>query len=219
MDIFIQNLINQKKRIVIGFGSVFTGTVLLLGYFRSGPDALSYAKAESAFSEWEASPENDQLYAAMQHAIGTVPSLKKKYEGAIAQKLLNTDKINEALVMAQRSLQRVKGEIPFHSAYAETSLLIQQGNCQKALENAVALKEQMGNVSELKAGALLYAYNLLRIACLQQELKNRPGEKASWEELESFLGKNRDLSNVFMGSFSQKSATLSQYIAERKQSL
>ena len=62
-------------------------------------------------------------------------------------------------------------------------------------------------------GSLLYAQNLLRIAALQQQLKNRPGEMAAWEELENFL---RD--GTLLSHFASQ-ADLNQYIAERKKQL
>lgn len=218
---WIQNLSERKKQIAVGSASVIAGVAILIGYFQSGPNALSYAAAEAAFSSWDASPQDDQLYQSMQEAIRSVPALQKKYEASIAQKLLNTDKINEALVMANRSLNRVKDDAPFHMTYAETSLLIEQGGFQQALENAVALKEQMGNsfLTEQKGGSLLYVHNLLRIACLQQQLKNRPGEKAAWEELESFLQTDTRLAHTLLGSFSEKQVNLTQYITERKKTL
>jgi hypothetical protein len=218
---WIQNLSERKKQMVVGVSSVIAGAAILIGYFQSGPNALTYAAAEAAFSRWEAAPQNDQLYQSLQEAIRSAPALQNKYEASIAQKLLNTDKINEALVMANRSLNRVKEDAPFHATYAQTSLLIEQGGFQQALENAVALKEQMGSsfLTEQKGGSLLYVHNLLRIACLQQQLKNRPGEKAAWEELEGFLASGTPLADTLLGSFSDKQVDLSQYISERKKAL
>ncbi len=219
--LWLQNLSERKKQIAISSASCIAGVALLIGYFQSGPNALNYAAAEGAFAEWEASPHDERLYQSMKTAISSIPELQKKYEASIAQKLLDTDRINEALVMANRSLTRVKEEAPFHAIYAETSLLIEQGGFQEALENAVALKEQMGSsfLTEEKGGSLLYVYNLLRIACLQQELKNRPGEKAAWEELESFLQTGNRLAHILLDNFSEKQVNLSQYIAERKKAL
>ncbi len=217
----IQNLSERKKQTAIGSASVIAGVALLIAYFQSGPNALSYAKAEAAVAEWTASPLDHALYQSMQEAIHTVPALAKKYEASIAQTLLNTEKIHEALIMATRSLERVKEDVPFHTHYAQTSLLIEQGSFQQALENAVALKEQMGQsyLAEHRAGSLLYAHNLLRIACLQQELRNRPGEKAAWEEVETFLQTNTPLSHLLLSNFSEKEISLTQYIAARKKSL
>jgi hypothetical protein len=214
MDRFLQSMLEKKKEWMTGAAAFAGGAALLLGYLYSGPDAKAYANAETAVSKWQASPEDEKLYEAMRLAIQSVPELGKKYEATIAQNLIGSNKINEALVMACRSIQRVKEDAPFHATFATTSLLIEQGSFQQALENAVALKELMGKEfqSKVKGGSLLYAYNLLRIACLQQTLKNRPGEKAAWEELESFL----TLSDEIIDSFSDKKVDLRKYIAERK---
>lgn len=212
---FLQTLQDRKREILIGSSAVLAGVAILIGYFQSGPDAASYAQAQAALAKWQAAPEDDALYSEMREAVRNAPAIGKKYEAAIAQKLLNTEKINEALAMATRSINRVQDEIPFHSQYARTSLLIEQGSYQQALEQAVALKERL--TTEASA-SLLYAHNLLRIACLQQELKNRPGEKAAWEELEAFL-KTGGGSDLVLSSFSDRSVDLTQYIAERKKSL
>lgn len=212
---FVQILQNRKKEIAIGSTAVIAGVAILIGYFQSGPDASSYAQTEATFAKWEASPQDEDLYRDMKEAVRKTPALGKKYEAVIAQKLLNTEKIDEALEMANRSINRVQEETPFHSQYARTSLLIEQGSYQQALENAVALKEQL---SKEAPASLLYAHNLLRIACLQQELKNRPGEKAAWEELETLL-KGSSHSDLVLSNFSDKNIDLTQYITERKKSL
>jgi hypothetical protein len=210
---FFETLQAKKKEIVIGLSSVLAGVALLIAYFQSGPDARSYAHAEAAVAKWQASPQDDALYTGMKEAVRNAPALGRKYEAAIAQKLLNTEKIEEALALANRSISRVQDEAPFHTQYARTSLLIEQGNYQQALENAVTLKEQLpASVS------LLYAHNLLRIAFLQQELKNRPGEKAAWEELEDFLQTSAH-ADILLSTFSDRHVDLAQYIAERKKSL
>ncbi|HSX11282.1 MAG TPA: hypothetical protein VLF94_06190 [Chlamydiales bacterium] len=212
---FIQMLQNKRREIAIGTAAVIGGVAILIGYFQSGPDAASYAQAEAALAKWKAAPEDDALYGDMKAAVRSAPALGRKHEAAIAQKLMNTEKITEALGMANRSIERVKDEAPLHSEYARTSLLIEQGSYQQALENAVALKEQLagGDVN-----SVLYAHNLLRIACLQQELKNRPGEKAAWEELETFL-KGNSHSEAVLANFSNRNVDLTQYINERKKGL
>lgn len=217
----IEFFYENQKRILIGSASVIGGVAILIGYFNSGPNAINYAEAESAFAQWKDSPLDEKLYMSMQEAIKAVPSIGKKYEATIAQNLLNTDRMEEALVMANRSIERVKDEAPFHVTFAESSLLIEQGNFQQALENAVALKEEMGSTfgSSDKGGSLLYIHNLLRIACLQQALHNGPGEKVAWEELEDLLEANTRLSQLILGNFSSEEVDLSQYIQMRKKEL
>lgn len=212
MEEFIEQLLGDKKRMIIGSFSVFAGAVLLAYALRAGPDATAYVNAENAFAKWEAAPENERLYQAMHKAMQQAGGLK--HEPVIAEHLFAAGKIQEGLVIAAKTLERVKEEAPYHSSYGETSLLIEQGNFQRALERAVSLKVQLENEK-----GLLYAYNLLRIACLQQELKNNAGEKAGLEELESYLQSDARTKEVFLESFSESALDLNQYIAERKRVL
>lgn len=211
----------RKKQIGVSITSAVAGFAILIGYFQMGPSALNYAEAQAIFKKWSASPNDEVLYTNLKEVLRNAPTLQKRYEGTIAQKLIHINKLEEALVMANRSLSRVKDEIPYHATYATTSLLIEQHGFQEALEKAVALKEQMGDsfLTENKGGSLLYVHNLLRIACLQQELHNKPGEKAAWEELELFLQTKSKTAEIFLGSFSDKQLDLTQYILERKKAL
>jgi hypothetical protein len=211
----IRTFVEQKKEWMVGSLAVFAGIAILVIYFQSGPSATAYAQAEAAYSKWEAAPQDETLYHQLQESLRKVPSLEKKYEAAMAQKLLNTEKLDEAITLAHRSLARVHDEAPLHSLYARTSLLIEQGDYQQALQDAVSLKEKLLQES---SQSLLFAHNLLRIACLQQQLKNRPGEKAAWEELESYL-KTSAFADLLLDNFTQKQVDLTQYIASRKKSL
>lgn len=218
---WIQNLPERKKQLGVSAASVIAGVAILIGYFQSGPNALNYAEAETAVAKWSASPGDGKLYLGMKEALRQVPDLGVRYEASIAQNLMNTDQLDKALVMANRALSRVEQDIPYHAHFAKTSLLIEQEDFQKALEASVALKEQMGSVflESHQGGSLLYVHNLLRIACLQQELQNRFGEKAAWEELEGFLNGKSKLAEKFLASFSEKQVDLTQYITERMKSL
>ncbi|MES2272916.1 MAG: hypothetical protein V4487_01845 [Chlamydiota bacterium] len=224
---FLQTLILKKREILIGGSALIAGIAILIVYFQQGPNAATYAAAEGAFAKWESRPQDETLYTEMKSAFAKVPSLEKKYEGAIAQKLLDLDKKVEGLKKAQASLTRVGQSAPFHGAYAETTLLIEQGTYQKALERAVKLKEEMIRSLDLArlsgdllvGGSLLYAHNLLRIAILHQELENPPGEKCAWEEFENFLNSAPAVSDLVRASFSEKDLSLKEYIAERKKQL
>lgn len=215
---FWQTWIERKREVLIGTSSVLAGMVILIVYFQSGPNALAYARAASTFQQWQADPADEKLYQVMKQTIHALPNLQKKYEPLIVQKFLETDQIHDALEMAGRSLDRLKKEAPYHAAYGETTLWIEQGQFQKALERAVTLKEQMGTsyLTEMKAGSVLYVHNLLRIACLQQALQNRPGEKAAWDELEAVLKTESRLARLILSNFKEKEVDLMQYIAEKR---
>ena len=168
------------------------GLAMTVAYFRMNPQSSGVIEAENVFVKWEASPQDELLFQSMKKALSKVPSLKQKYEPAIVQKLIEIGKGGEAIAMASYSLGKISEEAPFHAAFAETSLLIESGSYQEALQRSVGLKEKMSKEwnltslpeNELLGGSVLYAHNLLRIACLHLELKNRPGEIAAWDELE-----------------------------------
>lgn len=224
---WMQTVLMRKKEFLIGAASVLAGIGILIGYFQSGPKAGAYADAETAFANWEASPDDESLYLKMKEAIQKAPAIERKYEAVIAQKLLDSARTEEGLVLAKGSVERSKGEIPYHADFAANSLLVEQGAFQEALEKTVQLKENMDRAFDLNrlagerlvGGSLLYAHNLLRIACLQQQLNNKPGEKAAWEELESFIQGETPLADLVKASFSEKRIDLANYIADRKKQL
>jgi hypothetical protein len=215
------------RRWIYAVVSSLAGVAVLVFYFQSGPKAIDFAKAEALVAEWKALPEDGSLFQEMSEALRKVPSLQIKYEPIIAQKLIEGGKGAEALQISYRSLALAKVEVPYHADFAETSLLIEQGKYQIALERAARLKERMlreynvelfwGN--RLLGGSLLFEHNLLRIACLQQELKNGPGELAAWEALEEILKKESPAAHLLLSSFQEKGLDLTHYISERKRSL
>jgi len=214
------------RRWIFALTSSLAGLAVLVFYFQSGPKAPDFAKAEALVAQWKSLPEDTSLFLEMSQALRKVPSLKIKYEPIIAQKLIEGGKGAEALQASYNSLRLVKEEAPYHADFAETSLFIEQGKYQIALERAAALKERMireckvelfwGN--RLLGGSLLFAHNLLRVACLHQELKNKPGELAAWGELEEIIKKNGESPAVhlLLSSFQEKGLDLTHYIAERK---
>ena len=74
------NLSGRKKQIGASIAFVIAGAAILIGYSQMGPNALTYAEAEGAFSKWYATPADEALYLNMKEAIRSVPALQKKYE-------------------------------------------------------------------------------------------------------------------------------------------
>lgn len=216
----------ENRRWVTSSLAFVSGVIVLVVYFQTGPSLETYMSAEESFAKWESSGD-EAAYQEMRKALKKVPALEKKYAAVIAQRLFEKGSLPDALLFAHHSLKNLDVDAPFHVAYGETSLLIEQGAYQDALERSVALKEEMKAGSDFSqvigdypvGGAFLFAHNLLRIACLQKELNNKPGEKAAWEELEAFLKGNAVLGDQVFESFREKEVSLDQYIAERKKQL
>lgn len=213
--------LEQRRWLVPGL-AFLTGLVVLTVFFKSAPGPESYALAEEAVSKWQANGDNAS-YIEMKKALKKVPTLERKYNAVIAQKLFQKDRLSDALNLAYSSIQQIEEEAPFHAAYGKTTILIEQGSFQDALEKSVGLKEKMQKHCDFQkqnvAGVYLYVHNLLRIACLQKELKNKPGEKAAWDELERFLDSRSSLSQTIFSQFRDKGLDLSHYIIERKKQL
>lgn len=215
----------ENKRAFLAALFCFAGLAVLGVYFQTAPGPEAYIQAEEAVARWK-EKDDDASYNEMRKALKKVPSLEKKHSGAIAQKLFQRNRLADALTLAHRSMNALE-EAPFHAAYSKMSLLIEKGEYQNALEQAVGLKENMLKSCDLNhevgghsvGGGLLFAHNLLRIACLQQELANQPGEKAAWEDLETFLEERTSLQRVVFENFRDKGLDLSHYIIQRKKQL
>lgn len=223
-------LLEEKKNISLGLLALVITLGAWIGYSQSGPTVQQYVAAQDAFAQWKHSPQEEALYQKAQKAMQKLPLLQAKYESAFAQKLLDLKKTAEAMPLAHQSLKRVHQETPFHAAFAAGSLLIEQGEYQEALEQTVALKEALAHFLEtqqiasdsLRGGTVLYAHALIRIACLQQQLQNSPGEKVAWEEVEAFLqGKpeKNELANLVLKGFTDSHIDLSVYLQERKKQI
>lgn len=123
------------------------------------------------------------------------PELHAAYDGAIAQTLLDRNLIAEALPFAQSTLARTHIEdLPFYSDFAETTLMIAQKQYKQALSQATALQIKMTDMlkadsnMEKSFGPELFAFNLLRIAMLYQQLEDRDSELRTWEEWKRYAG-------------------------------
>lgn len=146
------------------------------------------------------------------------PELNSRYDGLIAQLLLAMNKEKEAEPYAARTLQRTKKDnTPYHTAFSETTLLIAKGNYAEALDRAKELQKQLNTATETGKPNFqynyLFAYNLLRIAMLEQQIGTSQGEKAAWEEWLANFHQTQDegLEKAFL--------TLNQELTEGKFSL
>ena len=213
-----------SKWLSIG-ASTAAGFLVLAFYFQSGPKAAAFAEAKRTFVQWMERPYDEHRLTGLVHALQKMPQLKEKYEPILVQKFIEGGRGGEVLDLAAKAIALAKTETPLHAAYAETTLLIEQEQYQLSLERAVALKTKMaseGGVIHLLenpafGGAVLYGYNLVRIAFLQQELGNGPGEKAAWEELETFLSLiGEEMAQPLSRGLEEKGFSLTDYIRERK---
>jgi len=196
----------------------------------------SSALVEKTYSSWKETSFNDrEKLFHLKALIKKYPSLKPKYEGLIVQNLLINEKfLKEDEKLAQGAIERTKDELPFYYEFAKVALLINNKDYVKALDISKDLKAKMLNDlsflqnETLPAGAVLYSFNLLRIALLEAKLNNVKDEIVAWQELEEYLkmGSKKDLNeNIKLAAkalkqiFNENDIELKDYILYRRNSL
>ncbi len=134
------------------------------------------------------SPNTNDAFQRLLTIMARHPELHAAYDGALAQTLLNRGQLAEAKPLAIATLERTKSDdLPMYSQYASASLLISEERYQEALDKSQALQQQMIETigrqpvaQERSFGDELFAFNLLRIAMLEQQLGDTQAELKTW---------------------------------------
>jgi hypothetical protein len=216
--------LESKKWIVSAFCclAIF---VFLIGYLTSDASRSQSQIAQAAFEEWKHSPSDHALEKKMRKTLSKVPTLKRALQAEIVQTLLLNGSPEAAESMSAHCLRQLEKEAPYHAQFAHTSFFIEKKQYQTALEQAVALKEKMDLSKGKERSAILYGYNLLRIACLQKQLNNSSGELAAWEEVKSLLEETTPSEAIqfleanFQKRSGKKSFSLSDFVSHRERLL
>ncbi|HEY4254878.1 MAG TPA: hypothetical protein VGM34_00845 [Chlamydiales bacterium] len=214
-----------KKVILYSFVCLIV-PALFIGYWTSGSSDKQIQLAKEAFDLWKHSPSDLALEKKMRKALNNTPHLKKALQAEIVQTLLSNGSSEAVEIMGAHCLRQLEKEAPLHAHFAQTSFLIEKRQYQNALEQAVSLKEKIESAKETDRRAILYTYNLLRIAFLQKQLANQSGELAAWEEIKSLLegtGSRSEATQLLEANFQKrsgkKSFSLSDFISQRERLL
>lgn len=195
-------LIQWLSRYGLYLLTTILGLILLLFLvYRFSPGSTGkaendYLNADYEFSLFEGSDPSvtqdslNRLQAIMQRH----PELHAKYDALIAQTLLYRNQNEEALPFANSAIARTQVENqPFYTEYAEATLLIASKQYREALNNAQQLRLKMLDNAKLQESAqhpfgdTLFAFNLIRIGMLQQQLGMTQEEMQTWKEWKGFL--------------------------------
>ncbi len=142
------------------------------------------------------SQAKQEAFLKLSQLIQKQPDLGAKYDARIAQIMIDRNDFEQAKPYAESSLERVsKDKIPSYVDYAQITLLISANQFEEAIKRSIILKEQMLNTieqwsegtKERSFGELLFAFNLLRIPLLQQQVGAIVEERRSWEEWKSYM--------------------------------
>ncbi len=212
-----------------------TTLVQLTGRFgRSG-----YLEVQRAFTLWISKDAQDpQLLKNLERPLSRHPELQAKFGTQIAQRLLSLGEAGKAKLYASAALKRSQElTSPYYSQFSRNTLLISQEKYEDALIEALRMKNAMegddafweGRDKMVKSGSVLYAYNLLRIASLQQQLGSKEEELKAWDELVANAGWKDKPSNLktydpeayalLAQNFTQGDVSLLDFIEQRKKEL
>ena len=185
---FVQWFSQNGRTLLWAFlGAIF---IFLIYYrFTGGEKATEseYIQAENDFralsKETSPEPAKEEVYKRLASLLEKHPELQAKYDGPLAQILLNHHDLPLAKEPANRTFARIESNhLEFQENYARTSFLIGEKNYAEALSQALQLKEQLlAEKNPADFGKMLYLFNLLRIAIMNQLLGHQAEEYLAWQ--------------------------------------
>ena len=183
----------EYKKVFFVIVLVFLLIVLFVIQFGSKKEQSEkdYIAVTNAFTKWtKILDTSDESFTQIKKLLMKHPELKAEYDPLIAQNLLIAGKAGEAKPFLDEIL--VRNAHPYYSDYSQTSFTIASKNYEKALDEAVLLKQNLlqdQNFLEKQSyGSSLFAFNLLRIATLYQALNQQKEENLAWKEFKQCAG-------------------------------
>lgn len=212
---------NGLSLIYLIIGTIFLFMLIYRFYGGSSKSQQDFYVAESSMTELQEDPQEPQVaLAKLQTILKAYPELQPKYDGLIAQALLNGGHVQEAKPFAELAINRTESEnAPFFTDFAQTSLLIAEKQYGEALQRAQALNQKMLEQEGFrKDNNLLFAYNLMRIGMLQEQTGAGDDAKRTWKEWMAYAEKaneNASAANMSTNGF----LLLTRVISEGKLSI
>lgn len=215
--------ISSNKKIIIG---VLVGLFLLLiaSYrYLSQKDVnaeINFLKAETLFTQFQennfSNPElAREKLKELDELFKKHPDLQVKYDGALAQSLLLSNQIPQSSSFMKAIFNRVQPDhLEFYQQYSQNSLIIGGGDFTKALQDAQELRKTIESSNSVGSYPILYLFNLIRIAVLQDQLGQKQEEIHVWKLIETHLASYpNDLVNQ---AFKVGNTSLEKYMKTRK---
>ncbi|NGX58101.1 MAG: hypothetical protein K940chlam3_01002 [Chlamydiae bacterium] len=171
--------------IVYGILGLLVAIVILYQFTRSSEshNFSDYMRADRIYQQFIQEINSEQL-EKLEQLMARHPDLKQKYEGKIAQALIAKGHPELAAPYIDGVIQRSEEEnFPWFLDYTKTTQLITQENYEEAYQQAQDLQAQLEDQQQVPYYQQLFAYNLLRLATLEQQLGLREPELAHWEEI------------------------------------
>ncbi len=203
------------RNLLINIGTVVL-VLLIWGAIKAAraPNENGVHQAKDAYAAWKAKPDDQELYQLFEKSLAKAPEIREVLGGEMAQLLLLSGHIDDAEKMTKGSLKELRAIAPQYAEFSEISLLIARKQYQEALEKSVSLKEKLSDKTPL------YGQNLIRIACLHQQMDNFAGELSAWRDFDQsgFLKSTAAL-GFFIKGTDVPAVHFESYVDERKEKL
>lgn len=187
-----------------------------------------YNDAAQQYAIYQKSDDKEAL-DKLQAILARRPELHPKYDGLIAQLLINRSQPQLAEPYANSIFKRVSTDhVPHYEEFAAITLVISKGDFESALQQSKELKQKLlkdatTSQQTRSFGDMLFAYNLLRIAMLEQKVGTPEGERAAWSEWKSYANASTNSASIKAASFytldslfGEGSLSLNNYIKTRE---
>jgi len=166
---------------------IMSAFLLKLEGWRQGVHAeRDYVTAKKAFLRWDQLPpeEGKEDFLILHKLLKKHPELHAYYDASIGQNFLALNNVQEATFYVEQTLKRTKQS--YYSDYAQTSLMISRGEYGAALKRAQKLKNMLLENENHLINNAIFAFNLMRIAILCQELGENAEELEAWKEIKFY---------------------------------
>lgn len=213
-EMYLTEWFSAYKQYVI-FGLIALLSLILLAYRFLSASSLNseadYLQAQYEFAQFQDksinSGSNDsENFDKLETILSRHPELHAQYDSLIAQLLIINQNPTQAKPFVERTMNRVAKDhdhIDLYRDYAQTSLLISEGQYEQAIAQAEQLKDKMNQDAKQNYGSTLYAFNLIRLATLYQELNRPDQEQKTWEEFKRYQANAEEafaVEQLFQGS-------------------
>lgn len=177
--------ITKNKNMILNAVVMFILFCLILSffYFRSNKTKTQSSQyIQSSLDSWQQLGAEEDLEKLTKMA-SQYPFLQTQLDTRLAQECLNHKQIESVKTLENRIEKRLSPHIPFLFEFNKISILIAQESYQEALQRSYALLSKLDPI-RLKT---LYAFELLRIASLEEKIGNDVGFKNAKDQFTAFV--------------------------------
>lgn len=235
---FMEWISKHGKNILYGLLAVLCLLFVIFLWLSQGSAeaAVDYKNATVYFQQFEkvtnTPASQEENLENLNKILAKYPDLHSKYDGKIAQTLINRNQIEKATPFVNATLLRTRADgLEKYSDFSKITLLISTSQNKEALELSKTLQSKM--ISEKQKGLsqegddLVFAINLLRIAFLQQAIGNVDEETKAWQDWMNYSSLNSAIEPKFdtkafasaASIFTDGNISLTDYINSRIQTL